>query len=79
MEASPSRQLLLECCKGNRNKVLSLLQSKSASANDQYLNQVPIIEASRSGHNQVVKILLDHGAQVDLKDYTGWTALMVAS
>jgi len=27
----------------------------------------------------VVEILLDHGALVDLKDYTGWTALMVAS
>ena len=35
--------------------------------------------ASQNGHSEVVELLHEYGAQVDLQSYNGWTALMVAS
>jgi ankyrin repeat protein len=35
--------------------------------------------ASRSGHEEVVGILIKNGADIHQKDYDGWTALMKAS
>ena len=31
-----------------------------------------------NGHTEVVKLLLEKGAQVDIQDSSGWTALMDA-
>ncbi len=36
-------------------------------------------EASGRGHSDVVKLLLDSGAQVNLQDIDGWSSLRVAS
>ncbi len=35
--------------------------------------------ASRNGHAEVVKILLENGAEVNLQNKNGWSALMMAS
>ena len=35
--------------------------------------------ASTFGHLEVVKVLLDHGALVEAKEYKGFTSLMGAS
>ena len=34
--------------------------------------------ASENGHDEVVKILLENGAQVDLQQQDCWSALMIA-
>ena len=39
----------------------------------------PLLFASNEGYEKVVKLLLDKGAKVDLKNSDGLTALMVAS
>ena len=38
-----------------------------------------MMAASQNGHNEVVKLLHEHGAQVDLQNNDGWSALMAAS
>ena len=38
-----------------------------------------LIEASKKGHNDIVKMLLDSGANVNAKSDVGWTPLMWAS
>jgi ankyrin repeat protein len=40
-----------------------------------YYGKTPLSEASMRGNVQVVKEFLDHGADVEAKDYTGWTPL----
>ena len=35
--------------------------------------------ASIYGHTEVVKLLVDNGADMNIKDVDGWTALMYAS
>ena len=34
--------------------------------------------AARNGHKDIVQILLENGAKIDLQDYNGWTALIKA-
>ena len=41
--------------------------------------QTPLHLASSHGHEEVVKILINNDAQVDLKDLRGFTALYIAS
>ena len=35
--------------------------------------------ASQHGHSEVVKTLIEHGAQVDMQDKNGMSSLMLAS
>ncbi|MGO9568404.1 MAG: ankyrin repeat domain-containing protein [Desulfomonilaceae bacterium] len=37
-----------------------------------------LMEAAKTGHLDVVKLLLDEGADVNAKDNYGWTALKIA-
>lgn len=48
-------------------------------ANAEYKGVLPLIAASSAGQAETVKILLDHGAQVDAMDKTERTALIAAS
>ena len=34
--------------------------------------------AAQEGHKDIVQILLENGAKIDLQDYNGWTALIKA-
>ena len=38
-----------------------------------------MIAASQDGHTEVVKVLIEHGAEVDLQKNDGVSALMIAS
>ena len=39
----------------------------------------PLHEAAMEGHTEAVKLLIDHGADIDIKDDNGRTALHYAS
>ncbi|KAM7540368.1 hypothetical protein Aperf_G00000042277 [Anoplocephala perfoliata] len=70
--------------KGNLKGVRDLL-NRVASTNvsiNEYVNEksadsgaTPLIEAAKTGSNDIVRLLLDHGAQVNLRDCGGFTAL----
>ncbi|KAH9285373.1 Tyrosine-protein kinase HTK16 [Echinococcus granulosus] len=70
--------------KGNLKGVRDLLNritSTNVSMNE-YVNEksadsgaTPLIEAAKTGSNDIVRLLLDHGAQVNLRDCGGFTAL----
>ena len=38
----------------------------------------PLISASQNGHYNVVKLLIENGPEVNLKDNIGYSALMIA-
>ncbi|VDD80259.1 unnamed protein product [Mesocestoides corti] len=70
--------------KGNLKGVRDLL-NRVASTNvslSEYVNEksadsgaTPLIEAAKTGSNDIVRLLLDQGAQVNLRDCGGFTAL----
>lgn len=69
------------CGQGNVSEVLRLLD---AGADPDFFNawmpgNVPLIAAARENHAQIVRILVDAGADVDLRDTMGNTALHHAS
>jgi ankyrin repeat protein len=65
--------------RGNAALVAVLLE-KGADVNvKDMLNYTPLIWASSLGHDDVVKLLLDHGAPPDATDEHGVTALQIAS
>jgi len=39
----------------------------------------PLLMAARSGYNDILKVLLDHGADIEACDNKGWTALLCAA
>ena len=45
----------------------------------EFLGSTPLIEAAKEGHRDIVDLLLEHHAYVNLCDITGWTALMYAA
>ena len=48
------------------------------NAKDQY-GITALMEASRNGHDDIVKRLIDNGADVDARDNESWSALLRAS
>ena len=40
--------------------------------------RTPIMEASRCGHENIVKLLIQHGGEINLQDIEGKTALLFA-
>ena len=75
-------KLVAACMSGDDSLVLSLINS---GVNVNCLVKIggrewsPLLMASVEGHTEIVKVLLERGAQVDLQDNGGWTALMWAS
>jgi ankyrin repeat protein len=42
-------------------------------------NPTPLYQASRLGRIEIVRVLVEYGASVEVKDSEGWTPLDVAS
>ena len=71
------RNIVAYCSKGD-NKCLQLMlteENQSITTNMLLL----LLIASKNSYGEVVKRLLENGAQVDLQKRDGWSALMIAS
>ena len=71
--------LLRAVDQGDSAAVSSLL-SRELDPNIQFpiIGSRPLILAAAKGHQEMVELLLDRGAQVNATDYTGWTPLHAA-
>ena len=58
---------------GAQSKIIELLLEYGADGSN------ALLAASVIGHTETVKILLDHGAKVNMQNVDGWSALMGAS
>ena len=69
------------CNQGDLNLVSTLINFKNANVNFKIpqTGQTALMIASYRNNIDVVKLLLYHGAYVNLKDNAGWTSLMIAS
>ena len=72
--------LLNAAAAGDIEKV-SLLLKQGHLANDALpiIGTRPLTLAAAYGHADVVRVLLEHGAEVNAEDFTGWTALHAGS
>ena len=69
-------------CKGYEKVVVTILRERSNLVNCHDNNKygwTSLLWASANGHKSTVKLLLDHGADVNLKNNNGGTALIRAS
>ena len=64
---------------GSRNLSLILDRGADIEARDSDYKKTPLMCASESGSVEAVKILLEHGARVESRDYVGHTALSYAA
>jgi ankyrin repeat protein len=82
--SSPGKQLLKACISG-KSKLDSVrtLLDRGIDVNwrdpDYLSDQTALMLASGYGRNEIVKLLLDRGALIDLQNEDGSTALMMAS
>lgn len=61
---------------GDAKKVLTLVLSGTINVNMQNdAGNTPLIVASDYGHSQIVKILLNNGADPNIENKNGWTAI----
>ncbi|MGI9167532.1 MAG: ankyrin repeat domain-containing protein [Pyrinomonadaceae bacterium] len=72
--AERTEQLLHAAAEGDALAVEALLGAGAYINGTNYNLQTPLIRAAFLGHVEVVKVLLDHGAEVDAKDKLGLTA-----
>lgn len=63
--------------KGPLEKLISLLEDDKLDPNtrDKALGLTPLMKAAARGYIEAIDVLLDHGADPDLKDNCGFTAL----
>ncbi len=77
--------LLHMACENNSTNVVELLTKEHNSKPSNYINfddknkSTPLHYASNRGHAEVVRLLLEKGAQIDSKEYSGNDALCYAS
>ena len=72
--------LIVASQRGDMKCIEHLLGRKDIDANLRNRSESSAITvAAQIGHNEIVKLLLDHGAQANLQNINGDTALMIAS
>ena len=65
--------------RGDAEAVKKLLTKGSVvNTKDELLGRTPLIMAAMGGHGEIVRILLDKGADVHQVDMEGWTAMRYA-
>jgi ankyrin repeat protein len=71
--------LFAACAKGDMPKVKKLLAKDNRLASAQYFYQLPIHMAVREGYAEIVKLLLDHGADPGQSrfSYNSWDRLLL--
>ncbi|HKN87062.1 MAG TPA: ankyrin repeat domain-containing protein [Nitrospiraceae bacterium] len=71
---------LLHAVDQGDSAAVSSLLSRDVDPNIQFpiVGSRPLILAAAKGHQEMVGLLLDRGAQVNAADYTGWTPLHAA-
>ena len=77
--ATTAEETLIKACNsGDVTAVCSLLENR-VSADACSFGKLPIVAASASGHVEIVELLLEHGAKVDMRENNGLSALFIAS
>ena len=66
--------LFRACAASDVKKVKALLRKDRRLVNAQFWYEFPIHMAVREGNAEILKLLLDHGADILAKDEFGWTA-----
>ena len=76
-----SRRLFGECESGNLEeaKLMVLDGANVNMTNNDNFGETPLYEASRDGHLEIVKVLIDVCALLDTANNNGWTPLYIAS
>ncbi|MBA8667986.1 ankyrin repeat domain-containing protein [Holosporaceae bacterium 'Namur'] len=69
---------LYHAVKINHKDLVDLLLKYDANPNVYYDYCVPLVTAAFWGYKDIVKILLDHGADTNIKDRSGWSPLTCA-
>jgi len=65
--------------RGDSREVKTLLAKRAfVNATDEYSGRTPLIMATVNGHTEIVRALLSRGADANMKDADGWTALTFA-
>ncbi len=78
----PKNSLISAARNGNLEKIKSLLDEKGGDIDIDAFdnnNHTALIWASLNGHTQIVRKLLDNGADTDFSDNRGHTALILAA
>lgn len=70
---------LVAACYGEDINQVSFLLESGIDVNDISLDLFPLLVACGTGNAKIVKLLLDHGAEVDMQNPVGLTSLIVAS
>ena len=77
----PDNAILIKAVtSGDTETVKCLLEEHKAEANatSDYNDQTALMTAALFGYNDIIILLLKHGAKIDTVNYNGYTALMVA-
>ena len=76
---APSIQLVKAIFEDDAFKIKSLLEQGSVNANDcSFFNLPPLLRAALYGKAKALKVLIDHGADKNIKNKQGQTALTLA-
>lgn len=76
---TPATEQLFELLEENRLEKVKALLAAGADPNGRNAGQeTPLMKAAYRGDHQLVELLLAHGAQINLRDAQGRTALLWA-
>lgn len=70
--------VLVEAARNSQAEIIQALITAGANVNLGF-DELPLHTAAEEGHEEVVRLLLDAGADVEGQEEDGWTALMEAS
>ncbi len=72
--------LLHASAEGDKEQVVTLLdEGLDVNARSPFVRTTPLILAAWNNHLDMVRLLLDRGADANAEDLTGWTALHAAA